>query len=293
MTETSGPAGSKLQIVGVDGSPGSATALEWALNRSTRLGPVKPVSAWHYPWWALVPTATGTMIPPGDTEFQAVAEKVMRNMLERVDTTNVVGPEITHGPAGQVLVSAAGSGSLLVVGTRGRGAVAGSVLGSVSLHCVHHSPVPVVVVPADVPVDDRHRRVVVGIDGSDNGQRALEWAIDNTPPSTRIDVVNAWDPGTALEAEVAVLATEHAEKGSRDIVAQTLAAVGSRVEQSGHRISGHSRRGDARRLLRAEGEQADLLVVGAQGHQGVAHLLLGSVATALVHHPNVATVIVR
>jgi len=52
-------------------------------------------------------------------------------------------------------------------------------------------------------------------------------------------------------------------------------------------------RGDPRSLLRAASADADMLVVGAQGHQGVAHLLLGSVSTALVHQPVVPTVVVR
>jgi nucleotide-binding universal stress UspA family protein len=45
-----------------------------------------------------------------------------------------------------VLLSVAERGELLVVGHRGRGAFAGMTLGSVSEHCVHHAPCPVVVV---------------------------------------------------------------------------------------------------------------------------------------------------
>ena len=39
--------------------------------------------------------------------------------------------------------------------------------------------------------------------------------------------------------------------------------------------------------------EADLLVLGARGHEGVAHLLLGSVTTGLVHQPVIPTVVVR
>ena len=68
------------QIVGIDGSPGSSAALDWALARADRLGAVEPVAAWHYPWWALVPTATGSLVPPGDSEFEAITEKVVANI---------------------------------------------------------------------------------------------------------------------------------------------------------------------------------------------------------------------
>ena len=51
-----------------------------------------------------------------------------------------------QGAAAQVLVDAAGGAELLVVGSRGRGAVRSALLGSVALHCVTHAPCPVLVV---------------------------------------------------------------------------------------------------------------------------------------------------
>jgi nucleotide-binding universal stress UspA family protein len=50
--------------------------------------------------------------------------------------------------------------------------------------------------------------------------------------------------------------------------------------------------GDPRAVLRSAGADADLLVVGARGHGVLEHLLLGSVASALAHHPTVPTIIV-
>lgn len=283
----------RLQVVGIDGSPCSQLALSWALARAPRLGPVRPVSAWHYPWWALVPTATGSMVPPGESEFEAIAHRVVGQALDGIDDEHLVAHEVIHGAPGPALVSATERASLLVVGTRGRGAVAGSVLGSVSLHCVNRAPVPVAVIPDGTPVEDRHQRVVVGADGSANGRRALAWALDHTPASTQIDVVHAWDPGAAMLPEVAVVVAEKGEQQSQELVASTIEAIQDRIEVTGHTVNGISHRGDPRRTLRSEAETADLLVVGARGHEGVAHLLLGSVATALVHHPNAATVVVR
>ena len=50
--------------------------------------------------------------------------------------------------------------------------------------------------------------------------------------------------------------------------------------------------GDPRAGLRAASSDADLLVVGSRGHGALDHLLLGSVATALAHHPTVPTIVV-
>lgn len=281
-----------VQVVGIDGSPGSAQALQWALARTERLGPVEPVIAWRYPWWALVPTATGTLLPPNHEEFDAIAKRMAMKMLDRVDAERYRDPVVIHGAAGPALVAVADRASLLAVGTRGRSSLTGAILGSVSLHCVHHATVPVAVVPAGVSIDDRFDRVVVGIDGSKHGTAALEWAIDNTPQGSRIDVIHAWHSETTV-AEIAALAAERIEALSHQLVVDAIDAVRDRIEETGRHISGRSRRGDPRRVLHSQSEQADLLVVGARGHEGVAHLLLGSVASSLVHQPRTTTVVVR
>jgi nucleotide-binding universal stress UspA family protein len=54
--------------------------------------------------------------------------------------------EVKTGNAGEVLVDASAGADTLVVGHRGRGAVASAVLGSVGLHCVLHARCPVTVV---------------------------------------------------------------------------------------------------------------------------------------------------
>jgi len=53
---------------------------------------------------------------------------------------------VVQGGAGQVLVDAAEGAELLVVGCRGHGGLAEALLGSVSQHCVHHAPCPVVII---------------------------------------------------------------------------------------------------------------------------------------------------
>jgi len=63
---------------------------------------------------------------------------------------------IVEGAAGEVLVNRAEGADLLAVGSHGRGAVRGILLGSVALHCAMHAPGPVMVVhpqrtPSEVP----------------------------------------------------------------------------------------------------------------------------------------------
>jgi nucleotide-binding universal stress UspA family protein len=54
--------------------------------------------------------------------------------------------QVIEGPPARVLIDASQNADLLVVGSRGHGAFAGMLIGSVSQHCVHHASCPVVVV---------------------------------------------------------------------------------------------------------------------------------------------------
>lgn len=76
---------------------------------------------------------------------------------------------VVEGDAGDVLVEAATEHDLLVVGSRGHGELADLLLGSVSQHCVHHAPCPVVVVRLSA---DGHSRSSSGSPGG----RGMPWS---------------------------------------------------------------------------------------------------------------------
>jgi len=282
----------QLQVVGIDGSHNSMQALLWATARTDLLGDVEPVAAWRYPWWALVPTATGTLAPPTNTEYEAITALMATRMLESVDSDSFRDPVLVHGAAGPALVAAGEHASLIVVGSRGRNTVTSGVLGSVSAHCVHHATVPVAIIPPSAPSQDRFRRVVVGIDGSKHGIKAIEWALDNTDASTLIDVVHVWSDD-AVSAESGALAAIRFQDESERLVAEAIEEVGGGTERPDRQVEGRSERGDPRSMLRSTAEQADLLVVGARGRGVLEDLLLGSVAISLVHKPSTPTVVVR
>ncbi len=93
--------------------------------------------AWHYPpsyAWAprCLTRSTWRATPAG------CSSRPSRRSSPDWDV--VVGSEVLQGAAGLVLVRAAGDAELLVVGSRGHGALTGMLLGSVSEHCVHPAP---------------------------------------------------------------------------------------------------------------------------------------------------------
>ena len=136
-------------VAGVDGSPSSLAALQWAVRQAWLTGgTVKAVMAWQYPatvtgyGWAPV-----VVVESGD--YEENAQKALAEAVAAVDTAGhdvPVGTLVRQGNPAQVLVDAAAGADLLVVGSRGHGGFAEALLGSVSMHCVHHAPCPVLVI---------------------------------------------------------------------------------------------------------------------------------------------------
>jgi len=281
-------------VVGLDDSPGSSKALFWAASRVERFGKIQPVSTWHYPWWAVSPPAPGSPQPPAKDTFTAEVSERVDRLLADIPAADRMEPIIHRGSAGPTLVEVARAHKVLVVGTRGRGAIADTLLGSVSLHCVSHADVPVIIVPPHVPIGDEAGRVVVGIDGSDNSVAALAWALDNSPDTSMIEAVHAWSFPVDVLPEVTVAHTDKEEAAATD-------RLKNAIEQAAHQAGGSHRiedvvatttYGDPRSVLKETAAEADMLVLGARGTGGISHLLLGSMTTAMCHQPTTTIAII-
>lgn len=130
-------------VVGVDGSPCCIHALRWAARQAELTGAsVDAVISWDYP------TAYGMEFSAMDVDRAADAETIVETALREAFGSNgdVIGWRAIRGRPAEVLVAAASGAELLVVGSRGHGAVAGMLLGSVSEYVVSHSPCPVLVI---------------------------------------------------------------------------------------------------------------------------------------------------
>jgi nucleotide-binding universal stress UspA family protein len=136
-------------VVGVDGSPPSKLALQWAEFLATTMqASIEAVSAWHIPA-ALIPAAG---LP--DVDLQSVTAQTLHDTVVGAlgDTPAVPVHELVgHGDAAQVLLQASKDAQMLVVGSRGHGGFTGLLLGSVSAACTQHAQCPVLVVHGDTP----------------------------------------------------------------------------------------------------------------------------------------------
>lgn len=135
-------------VVGIDGSPGAARALEWAAREARlRHATLEVVHAWHTPYFTGFPY---TPVVFAAEAFEEVAEATLGTAVESIDERDLTGPlesVLVNGGAAEAILEAAKGADMVVVGSRGRGGFTGLLLGSVSQQVVHHAPCPVVVVP--------------------------------------------------------------------------------------------------------------------------------------------------
>lgn len=135
-------------VVGVDGSPGSEAALDWAAQETRLRGSsLLVLHAFRLPL-----AYAGTHADPASVEPELTrqSQAVLRTALDRVAAQagngEVEGRLAGDQGAADALIQASADADLLVVGARGRGGFHGLHLGSVPIQCVHHAACPVVVV---------------------------------------------------------------------------------------------------------------------------------------------------
>ena len=138
-------------VVGVDGSPESRAAIEFAMRDAMRRQAwLRVVAAAQLPeYWTI---AYGTSELPSPEEVIADTKRIARQTRDEVvnDHPELAAVEVNieaiAGPPGPVLVEASEGADVLVLGHRGRGAVRSALLGSVGLYCILHATCPVTVV---------------------------------------------------------------------------------------------------------------------------------------------------
>jgi nucleotide-binding universal stress UspA family protein len=127
------PPGELRIVVGVEGSPSSLRALEYAGNQAELTGSMLQVVTVYngLPGYGIT-----TGLDKKD------AESIVRDAIDatqKMHPTVLTKGEIVYGVAGPVLSDISEGASTLVIGTRGSAQVVGTVLGSISEYVVHYA----------------------------------------------------------------------------------------------------------------------------------------------------------
>lgn len=270
-------------VVGVDGSTGARAALAWAVSEAVRRG--RPLhllcSREVYIGAAHLDSSVAWTNPELDAmdSSSTVVDEASEFVRGLAPDVPLTFSRPWGRPAGH-LVEASREASMVVVGNRGQGRVASSVLGTVSLQTAAHAHGPVVVVREG---QTRHpggsMKITVGVDGSVDSVRAAHFAFDMAGPGGRVDLVLAW----WLEmVDGVVVTTPDSPQWARVVgghertLERIVAEAGSAHPEVAAEM--HVTRGRTEDVVLAATADADLLVVGSRGRGGFAGLLLGSVS---------------
>jgi nucleotide-binding universal stress UspA family protein len=182
--------------------------------------------------------------------------------------------------------------SLIVAGAHGLSGIGRALLGSVSTGLVHHSHVPVLVVPATTRDEETDGPLLLCYDGSDSAKRAIAIAGDLFDPRSGL-VFHFWESWVAeapalagLSKTVEGMAAELDEIGE-DLSSKVTADGVELAERAGFDATGLSERavGPGWMAVRdaANQHECSAIVIGSRGLTGVS-AALGSVSNGCVHN---------
>ncbi len=136
--------------------------------------------------------------------------------------------------------------------------------------------------------------IVVGVDGSEDAHRALEWALKEAAahraPLTVLAIhevaASAWT-GSAITFGEDEPLVDKTRKAAEEAVSKAVAQLAEPPVVTVKSASGVP----AHALIDAS-RDADLVVVGSRGAGGFSRLLMGSVSTQVVHHAHCPVVVI-
>ncbi|HEY7050452.1 MAG TPA: universal stress protein [Jatrophihabitantaceae bacterium] len=274
-------------VVGVDGSEAAENALIWAAETASRDGAHLVIA--HGDSTRQVEPSPGTGV---DYHHQLLREAVAV-AVEVSGACNISTVLRAEHPS-QLLLELSQTADVVVVGSRGVGAVAGTLLGSVAHKVAAHARCAVVVVPEGwrSPSAEKQRPVAVGVSASESGQQALEFAFSEAERrGVPLVAVRSWAHFDWTIPVADFTAAGHDEVRHReqeqlnaliDEVWRRHPAVEVDIELSSETLFS---------ALHGAAERADLLVIGCRNAD---HLFsrLGIVGMRLLHSSPCPVVIV-
>lgn len=269
-------------VVGIDGSPASGRALGWAAEEA-----VLRASSLHLVY-AFAPLAAFKgaglqVLRDSYSEFARAGRELLKESAEKVAGRVEVTTAMLEDPPARALLELSGRARMIVLGAVGAGGFVGLLAGSTAVSVSAHARCPVVIVRGN----QRPGPVVVGVDGSPTGARAIGAAFDAAAcrKATLVAVHAVHDrdyPGTSRP--------DQAGDAGQAVLADSLAGWPEKFPDV--RVDRVTVPGRPRHQLLDHSARAQLIVTGCRGRGGFAGLVLGSTSQALIHHADCPVMVV-
>lgn len=240
----------------------------------------------------------------GEDLVRTAAEK-FNGSRRRVTTESLVGfPRMAITDYAK-----AWKADFILVGSRGHGAIARFLLGSVAQAVLRAAPCSVTIVRRDAREDSSSRRgfrILLGTDGSQSASVAAKSIASRPwPEGSQVKILSAVEllvpenamsissPAPVYPASLLDEVWSDARMRARDAVAeaaQSLSGSGLKVVDGEEAPDG-----DPRTTLLDEAEQwgANLIVLGSHGRRGMDRLLMGSVSESVAMHAHCTVEVIR
>ncbi|MEV7733137.1 universal stress protein [Streptomyces sp. NPDC088921] len=281
-------------VVGVDGSESALRAVDWAADEAALRGlPLRLVYASLWERYEGSRPAEDLDRPSEEERVEDIVAAAARRAARRRADVKISTEVLPEEPE-YALVRESRGAALLVTGTRGRGGLAGALLGSVSLTVAGHAHCPMIVVRGDQ--DDpappgKHGRVVVGVGDTPAAAETMRFAFEEARRRGAVlEAVRAWRCPAHETTDHPLLAGEPArlhEQHAVDALEAALKEAPDDVVVRRRTLEGH-----ARTILVGASRDADLLIVGARRRPRHFGLQLGRVAHGVLHHSDCPVAVV-
>ncbi|WP_083874771.1 universal stress protein [Nocardia paucivorans] len=281
-------------VVAVDGSGTSYHAAAWAaVDARLRHRPLRIVTS------VGIPRRFGPALVLNDEDLGLLREEGARVLAEAARVARESGgqtldiaTEMTDESIIPHLIDRSRSAVVLVVGSRGVGAIRRGLLGSVSSAITRHAHCPVAVIHSTAATDpvSAGKPVLVGVDGTANSMPAIEFAFEEASwRGVGVTALHVWSDTSGID--LPLLEWEPLRQREAALLGERLAGFGERYpEVPVRRILIRDR---PVRALLDESDNAQLLVTGSHGRGGFTGMLLGSTSAALLHSVECPMVVVR
>eukprot|EP00245_Coleochaete_scutata_P007536 TRINITY_DN22985_c0_g1_i1.p1 TRINITY_DN22985_c0_g1~~TRINITY_DN22985_c0_g1_i1.p1 ORF type:complete len:343 (-),score=68.25 TRINITY_DN22985_c0_g1_i1:541-1569(-) len=326
-------AGGRKVVMGIDSSEESAVSFLWALTNFVRPGDrLIAVYAQQLNYRDYPSINDGTdfgldmyMSPDMLESIGKKAEEASQTLLERYmkvaaeAKTHCEGMVLRGDPRDKIVEMLEEiKAEVLIVGSRGLGAIKRAFLGSVSDYLAHHAPCPILIVknkpeasPEDNPLEtDYERRIVVAVDKSESASYAFTWALENfCKPTDHVTALHVTPPAM-YTYPTAIMGSDELNMGSFYVNPETRENLEKSAHDAGEALlqqyiqqakalnipcEGRVVSGEARDVIMSEVGRlnANALVVGSRGMGLIRRAILGSVSDYVSHSCPCPVLIVR